>query len=392
MKKIFTLLATVLFTATAWAQSPEKMSYQAVIRNSSDQLVTDTQVGMQISILQGSASGTEVYVETQTPTTNANGLISIEIGNGTLVSGDFTTIDWANGLYFIKTETDPTGGTNYTITGTNQLLSVPYALHAKTVNGITSTNITDWNTAFGWGDHSTVGYFAAGGEAGGTDRTLGNTDDYSLGFKTNDVTRLFIKNNGYVGIGTTNPNAPLHITTTGNYIAHALTSGTSDLIFNVVPGSTKDFILNNNGAGGGIALSIGNSKKLIVANGGNIGIGTASPAAKLEVADTPPGTNDPVAIRITNLRSSLDLFWELRAYDSGAGGPYGRFSIFGGTSGGSDKLVITTSGNVGIGTTDPKSKLHVVGLPEYADNAAAITAGLTVGSFYRTGDQLKVVH
>ena len=139
MKKLFTLFVAVLLTASVFAQSPEKMSYQAVIRNSSDVLVTDTQVGMQISILQGTADGSPVYVETQTPTTNANGLVSIEIGTGTVVSGDFTTIDWSNGPYYIKTETDPAGSTNYTITGTSQLLSVPYALHAKTAdNGITT--------------------------------------------------------------------------------------------------------------------------------------------------------------------------------------------------------------------------------------------------------------
>ncbi|NCC99704.1 MAG: DUF1566 domain-containing protein [Bacteroidia bacterium] len=137
MKKLFTLFAAVLLTATVFAQAPEKMSYQAVIRDASEVLITNTQIGMQISILQGSVSGTAVYVETQTPTTNANGLVSIEIGTGTLVSGDFATIDWANGPYFIKTETDLAGGTTYTITGTSQLLSVPYALHAKTAETVT---------------------------------------------------------------------------------------------------------------------------------------------------------------------------------------------------------------------------------------------------------------
>jgi len=136
MRKLFTFFAAVLLTASVFAQSPEKMSYQAVIRDASDNLVTSQTVGMQISILQGSASGTAVYVETQTPTTNANGLVSVEIGGGTLVSGVFTTIDWANGPYFIKTETDPAGNTSYTITGTSQLLSVPYALHAKTAETV----------------------------------------------------------------------------------------------------------------------------------------------------------------------------------------------------------------------------------------------------------------
>jgi phage antirepressor YoqD-like protein len=174
MKRIFTILASmaigILLTASVFAQVPEKMSYQAVIRNSSDALVINTQIGMQISILQGSASGTVVYTETQTPTTNANGLVSIEIGTGT-TSDNFSLIDWSTDTYFIKTETDPEGGTNYTITGISQLLSVPYALHAKTAetitgtitetdpifntsvaNGITSIDTANWNAKVGYTD------------------------------------------------------------------------------------------------------------------------------------------------------------------------------------------------------------------------------------------------
>ena len=143
MRKLFTILLAVFLTATVWAQSPNKMSYQAVIRNSSDALVTNTQIGLEVNIRQGTTSGTVVYTETQTPTTNANGLVSIEIGGG---SG-FNTIDWANGPYFIETKTDPAGGTNYTITGTSQLLSVPYALHAKTAESVSGT-ITETDPVF----------------------------------------------------------------------------------------------------------------------------------------------------------------------------------------------------------------------------------------------------
>ena len=148
MKKIITICAALFITASVFAQAPEKMSYQAVVRDASDNLITNTQIGMQISILQSSASGTAVYVETQEPTTNTNGLVSLEIGSGTVVSGDFTAIDWANGPYFIKTETDPTGGTSYSITGTSQLLSVPYALHAKTAETVTG-GITETDPVFG---------------------------------------------------------------------------------------------------------------------------------------------------------------------------------------------------------------------------------------------------
>jgi uncharacterized protein (TIGR02145 family) len=141
MKKLFTLMVVVTFNICGLPQVPEKMSYQAVIRNNTNQLVTNHAVGMQISILQGSATGTPVFVETQTPNTNANGLVTIEIGGGTTVSGTFATIDWSAGSYFVKTEIDPSGGTKYTITGTNQLLSVPYSLYAKTSE--TSTESID---------------------------------------------------------------------------------------------------------------------------------------------------------------------------------------------------------------------------------------------------------
>lgn len=134
MKKLIAILAAVLLTVSVFAQPPKKMSYQAVMRNSSGELVANQAVGMQISILQGSESGTAVYVETQTATTNANGLVSVEIGGGT----GFDTIKWAKGPYFIKTETDPAGGTNYTIMGASQLLSVPYALHSQTAENVTA--------------------------------------------------------------------------------------------------------------------------------------------------------------------------------------------------------------------------------------------------------------
>ena len=124
---LFLLVAT--FCANA--QAPDRLSYQGVIRNASNALVTNQTIGMKVSILQGSAFGSVVFAETQLTATNTNGLATILIGNGVFVSGNLSTINWANGPYFIKTETDPNGGTNYSITATTQLMSVPYALYAK---------------------------------------------------------------------------------------------------------------------------------------------------------------------------------------------------------------------------------------------------------------------
>ncbi len=138
MKKTFILGSVLLFTVLLLAQSPDKMSYQAVLRDNTGQLLSNQQIGMKISILKGSASGTPVFIETQNITTNANGLLSVVIGDGMVISGNIHTIDWSNDTYYIKTEIDPTGnGEAYSIIGTSQFLAVPYAFHAKTAENIT---------------------------------------------------------------------------------------------------------------------------------------------------------------------------------------------------------------------------------------------------------------
>lgn len=160
MKRIIFTVAMLLSGMTVFAQAPQKMTYQSVIRNASNTLLTNSNVGMQISILQGSPAGVAAYIERHNPTTNANGLATIEVGGGTLVAGNFSTIDWANGPYYLKTEVDPNGGTAYSISGTTQLLSVPYALYAESAgdsfsgnyNDLTNTpnNLSDFNNDVGF--------------------------------------------------------------------------------------------------------------------------------------------------------------------------------------------------------------------------------------------------
>jgi len=138
MKK-FTLTAICAMLAIAvLAQAPQGISHQAVIRNAANELVINSPIGIKVSILQGSADGTVLYSETHTPISNVNGLISFVIGQGTIVSGVFAEIDWAAGPYFVKTQADPESGNNYTITGTIELLSVPYAfLSASGIRSMT---------------------------------------------------------------------------------------------------------------------------------------------------------------------------------------------------------------------------------------------------------------
>ena len=130
MKNIYLFILALIISAGLSAQSPNSFKYQAVVRNASGSVISNQQVKVRISILSGSQTGSAVYAETFTSTTNAFGLITLSVGDGSAEVGTFATIDWSNGTYWVKVEIDENGGTNYSDMGTSQLLSVPYALYA----------------------------------------------------------------------------------------------------------------------------------------------------------------------------------------------------------------------------------------------------------------------
>jgi len=210
----FIIIGCLLLSASIFAQAPEAINYQGVARDNSGNVIASQTVSLRLSILSGSSSGTAVYVETHSKITDGYGLFSLQIGNGAVVSGVFSNINWSINSNFLKVEIDPSGGTAYQLAGTSQLVSVPYALHAKTAislssgetdpiwtsaipnyytktnmqtsgaslfhfnnltnkpttiagygitdamttahpaNAITALNITNWNTAFSWGNHN----------------------------------------------------------------------------------------------------------------------------------------------------------------------------------------------------------------------------------------------
>ena len=177
MKNILLVLSGVMIITGIMAQVPLGISHQAVMRDAQGDILTNTNIGIQVSILHGAAGGPAVYVETHIPQSNENGLITFIIGQGEKVLGSFEVIDWYNGPFYLKTEADPEGGTNYSISGITQLLSVPYALHAKTSEmliddieetdpvfavspaaGIEDVDIENWDNAFYWENHADKGY------------------------------------------------------------------------------------------------------------------------------------------------------------------------------------------------------------------------------------------
>ena len=146
--KLFSVLILILLTTImVSAQTPEKMSYQAIVRSSDNTLVSDSDVGLRIIVRQGAVDGTNTYEEIHSATTNTNGLVSLEIGAGEVVSGDFSEIPWSNGPFFIETQVDPTGGNDYSVIGITQLLSVPYALSAKYAENIVGLDESDLKRA-----------------------------------------------------------------------------------------------------------------------------------------------------------------------------------------------------------------------------------------------------
>lgn len=129
------LYLTAVFTFFAlfltWAQSPEQFNYQAVIRNSGGNILANQGVGIKFNIRQATAAGNIVFSETFATTTNEYGMVNLQIGSGTAVTGTIAGINWGSGPYYLEFMVDSAGGSNYTAVGTSQLLSVPYALYAK---------------------------------------------------------------------------------------------------------------------------------------------------------------------------------------------------------------------------------------------------------------------
>lgn len=248
MRQIITLFfALMLFNV--YAQSPQSFNYQGVARDASGNPVSNTTISIRASILSDSVTGTAAYSEIQKPTSNQFGLFTIAIGNGTVQSGVFANIPWSIGKCYLKIEVDPTGGSNYALSGTSQILSVPYALYAA--------NGTQWSSS---------------------------------------DTNLYY-NKGYIGLGssaTTSPNRPLQIIDSLAVVSLIRTNNSYFSAIDYVPAGN----LSSTNAAWTVGLTpssnsfniynwVGNNSNYVfsITNIGNVGIGTTTPNSAFEVAN-----------------------------------------------------------------------------------------------------------
>jgi len=492
-KSIFLFTAFLIGIATLFAQTPDAFKYQAVARDASGDVIANQQVNITITILQGSIEGTSVYTETHDSTTNEFGLVNLTIGAGDPTG--FAAIDWNNGPYFVKVEMDGS------LMGISQLLSVPYAKYADNAgnifsgnysdltgtpdnvstftndagyltsymetdpvfgahaangitstnitnwttafgwgnhstagyltsytetdpifgahaaNGITSTNITNWstayswgnhstagytttdttlnetevdnfvanngyltsetdpvfgehitsailasdtnnwNTAYGWGNHSTTGYYTAGGEAGGSNRTLGNTDDFSLGFKTNDATRLFITNDGKVGIGTTTPTGYLEVTDMGEMNPQNIL-----LVGQTITSDRLRLSSGTNYATISVGASYDENKGIIIPHStGNVGIGTNSPSSKLDVNGDVHVAGDMTVDGAIEVSENIEIQSDVNS-DLSASGIQTYSTVDANTIGFGAALYLATDGNYKEADADAVTTMPCVAL------------------------------
>lgn len=252
--RIMTSVCFLIVMGSIKAQSPQKFSYQAVVRNASQALLSNKTVGIRASVLRGSAGGTAVYSESHTATTNSNGLVSIEIGGGTLLSGRFMQINWASGPYFLKTEIDINGGTTYTITGVSQLLSVPYALFAGNVN-YSDTSATNELQMLSRSNDTIVlsrGGFVVLPEVHIPDTSSSN-ELQVLSLKSDT---LFLSKGGFVKMPTMDS---VEIAKMGFITRHALGSGNATYKVGDTAGGGIVFYVNSTGTHGLIAETVDQS-------------------------------------------------------------------------------------------------------------------------------------
>ena len=383
MKTLTFLIAALFLTTGMFAQTPQLFSYQAVARDNSGKALANQSVSFRISILSGSLGGTTEYVETHLgKTTNAYGLVELEIGKGTSVTGTFSAINWGSNSYFVQIEMDPSGGNAFQLLGTSQLLSVPYALHAKTVENVDDADADPLNEIQ---SVSVSGYELTLNKGGGsvTLPTSGGTGIQGVQ-STNNTLAITNPNGPIADIGLKLPFSGGSSTSAATFAVANQSNGAGlvgsseqgDGITGSSASSTKSGIWGNNTGGGyGIAGSTSGSSTAGVwgsNSGSGFGLkGTSSTGGGVYGSTAGTGAGYGVVGESTATSGTGIGVYGRSGSPSGAGvygwannangANYGVYGETGSTAGYGGYFVGRGyfSGNVGVGTNSPQARLHV---------------------------------
>ncbi len=236
MKKTLSLIIAVAFSFSIYAQAPQSFAYQGIARNNIGNPISNQLISIRASILDGSSTGTSQYTETQSVTTNSLGLFSISIGTGVVQTGTFSAITWATNLKFMKVEFDPAGGTSYILSGTQQILSVPYALNALNVknyvagSGVSVSGSTITNTA----PNQTVTLTGTGSTS-----VTGTYPNYTVNTDLSPCLPKFITNVSLVNVSANNNSS---LTYSSLDCSAYIPVGATHVILNIVASSSYFYI------------------------------------------------------------------------------------------------------------------------------------------------------
>ncbi len=353
MRQLLFVIGIAFMSTQVHAQAPELINYQGIARNSSGAALSNQSVGLRLTIRQTTSTGVTVYQETHNPTTNQFGLFNVQIGGGTPVSGTFSSIGWGSDLYFIEVEMDENGGTAYSAMGTNQLISVPYALYAKTSGSSTPgpTGPTGPQGSAGTqgptGPQGTAGVTGAQGSTG-PQGIAGPTGAQGPAGPTG-------ANGSNGATGPTGPQGPTGPAGSASAWDLSGNSGTNPASNFLGTSDAQDLVVRTN-----------NSERIRVTSNGRIGIGTSNPQVPLEVSLNNSeavilGQAGVGGIRLLRNNSTSGYI------QAGAGGATDQliFSRFGSSNNlmtfdvRADNALF--NGNVGIGTTTPSNMLTLRG-------------------------------
>ncbi|MFM2266960.1 MAG: hypothetical protein RL757_401 [Bacteroidota bacterium] len=320
MKKNIQFLMICILVCLAFsakAQTPQLINYQAVVRDSLGEVIRNRAVNFRVSVLEG-ANGTTYYSEIHNATTNNFGVINFTIGGGTATSGNFSTITWETGNKFLKTEVDLNRNGNYSLSGTQQLVSVPYALFAQ--------NAPRTNWLLNGNDNTT------------NSSALGTMNNQDLRFVTNGTQKAVLKTDGKFGLGLNNPDAYLTVEKTAdglgavedrNFLTLRNNSNSSASTTNMrlYAGNSGSYtLLNHHASAYSVVNNAADYGQLL-----NVGRG-------LIIRSSSP--NYQSTIRFFTGWNPNDVLNNYNSYE---------------------RLRITNDGNIGIGTTAPQAQFHTTG-------------------------------